>query len=186
MRPTIRLVDEFYFEDFESGSQGWIPEATDFLTNSWEFGLPSNTIINSAASGNTAWVTNLNGNHFDGEDSWVTGPCFDFREMNRPMIKMNILINSEGDRDGAILQFSTNNGITWNRVGEYGDAKGLGWFNSVGILGNPGGQQQGWSGTGNNDCQEVRHDLDPLIGLNGIQFRVAFGAGAEGNRLSSF
>jgi len=181
LRPTIRLVDEIYFEDFESGPQGWIPEATDYSINSWEFGLPSNNIINSAASGNTAWVTDLNGNHFDGEDSWITSPCFDFREMNRPMIKMNILINSEGDRDGAILQFSTNNGIDWNRVGEYGDDKGLGWFNSVGILGNPGGQQQGWSGTGNSDWQEVRHDLDPLIGLNGIQFRVAFGAGAEGN-----
>ncbi|MCK4630293.1 MAG: T9SS type A sorting domain-containing protein [Bacteroidales bacterium] len=181
LRPTIRLIDEVYFEDFESGPQGWIAEAADFSVNSWEFGLPSNNIINSAASGNTAWVTDLNGNYFDSEDSWITSPCFDFREMNRPMIKMNILINSEGDRDGAILQFSTNNGIDWNRVGEYGDDKGLGWFNSVGILGNPGGQQQGWSGTGNNDWQEVRHDLDPLIGSNGVQFRVAFGAGAEGN-----
>ena len=48
-----------YSEDFESGDGGWVADNT--TNGTWALGTPTGAIINSAASGSNAWVTNLSG-----------------------------------------------------------------------------------------------------------------------------
>lgn len=179
LRPTISLKDGTYSEDFENGSGDWVAFTGNGSLSSWQMGEPSGSIINKASSGNVAWVTSLAGNHYNNENSWVEGPCFDFSEVKRPMVSLDVFIATEQERDGGVLQYSSDNGLHWLRVGAFDDRKGVNWFNSAGILGEPGNQQQGWSGTIHSSWFNVRHDLDNLKDLQGVRFRIAFGSDAS-------
>jgi len=153
-----------YAEDFEAGPGGWFSGGTN---NSWQLGNPANTIINSAASGDTSWVTNLTGDYNASENSWVQSPVFDFSTLNAPSIQARVWWNSEFSWDGMVLQSSIDAGTTWQNVGANGDPNN--WYNDNTIDGNPGGQQEGWtgenaSGDGSGGWVTANH---PLTGLNG-------------------
>lgn len=164
-----------YTEDFESGDGGWVPDNTS--NGTWAIGTPTGAIINSAASGTNAWVTNLSGNYNSGEDSSVTSPVFDFTSLAAPSIEMNIWYDIEFSWDGAVFQSSIDGGTTWNNVGAVGDPNN--WYTDDSINGNPGGQQDGWSGTGaagTNAWVIARHGLTGLAGESNVIFRIAFGS----------
>lgn len=56
---NIPIISSFpYSQNFEAGNGSWIGGG---LSSSWAWGTPSGTVINSAASGQRAWVTNLGG-----------------------------------------------------------------------------------------------------------------------------
>ena len=63
-----------YLQDFEAGNGSWY---TDGKNYSWEYGTPSSTKINRAASGAKAWKTRSKGNYNDKESSYLYSPCFD-------------------------------------------------------------------------------------------------------------
>ncbi|MDY2586132.1 fibronectin type III domain-containing protein [Winogradskyella aquimaris] len=164
-----------YTEDFESGDGGWV--ANNTTNGTWALGTPAGAIINSAASGTNAWVTNLTGNYNSNEDSWVTSPVFDFSSLTAPSIELSIWYDIEFSWDGAVLQSSIDGGTTWVNVGAFGDPNN--WYTDNTINGAPGGQQEGWSGTGaagTNDWVTARHPLTGLGGQANVIFRVAFGS----------
>lgn len=164
-----------YTEDFESGDGGWVADNT--TNGTWALGTPAGAIINSAASGTNAWVTNLSGNYNSNEDSWVTSPVFDFSSLTAPSIELSIWYDIEFSWDGAVLQSSTDGGTTWVNVGANGDPNN--WYTDDTINGNPGGQQEGWSGTGaagTNAWVTARHSLTGLGGQSNVIFRIAFGS----------
>ncbi|GAB4159147.1 MAG: fibronectin type III domain-containing protein [Winogradskyella sp.] len=164
-----------YTEDFESGDGGWV--ANNTTNGTWALGTPAGAIINSAASGTNAWVTNLTGNYNSNEDSWVTSPVFDFSSLTAPSIELNIWYDIEFSWDGAVLQSSIDGGTTWVNVGAFGDPNN--WYTDNSINGAPGGQQEGWSGTGaagTNAWVTARHPLTGLGGQSNVIFRVAFGS----------
>ncbi len=164
-----------YTEDFESGDGGWLADNT--TNGTWALGTPTAAIINSAASGTNAWVTNLIGNYNSGEDSNVTSPVFNFTALTAPSIEMSIWYDIEFSWDGAVLQSSIDGGTTWVNVGAFGDPNN--WYTDNTINGNPGGQQEGWSGTntaGTNAWVTARHALTGLGGESNVIFRVAFGS----------
>jgi hypothetical protein len=170
-----------YSQDFENGNGGWVSDALDEIS-SWQFGNPNKTIINGAASGDFTWCTNLTDNYYNNEKSTVVGPCFDFTNMKRPMIKMKIWGATQNGSDGAILQYRIDGVTDWENVG--GQNTGINWCNGVGIYGNPGGVQNvgsyGW--TGNTEgWTEVRHNLDILKGHDNVRFRIAFGSDGNGS-----
>src|SRR5690606_29019740 len=70
-----------YLQNFESGAGGWTSGGT---SSSWALGAPSGTVINAAASGSNAWVTNLTGTYNNNEDSYVQSPCFNMTSLNLP------------------------------------------------------------------------------------------------------
>ena len=176
----MRLATAEYVEDFEAGMGHWFTDELNEATNSWQFGTPAASRITEAASGTKAWVTNLSGEYLNSETSWITGPCFDFRNTKRPMIKMNIFSDMENQRDGAVLQYSLDNGLTWTRVGDADDGKGIKWYNTTKIDANPGNEQHGWTGY-DLDWKEARHDLDELIGQTDVKFRIVFGSSLDIN-----
>jgi gliding motility-associated-like protein len=165
-----------YAEDFESGDGGWTVDNT--IAGSWALGVPAATVINSADSGANAWVTNLVGNYNANEGGIVTSPVFDLSSLSAPSIQMSIWWNSEFSWDGMVLQSSIDDGATWQNVGAFGDPNN--WYTDNSINGNPGGQQEGWSGSGAGSGSQgwvvARHALNGLAGEANVILRCAFGS----------
>ena len=181
IRPVINTYP--YFENFETNTGGWFPEgSTSGVVDSisWVFGIAAGQYINDVSNGNTSWSTLTNGGHFQSEQSFVDGPCFDFTTLKKPMISMDIWSYFAEGGDGAVLQYSTTNGNTWITIGSIGD--GINWYNRTSISGNPGNQvlnQVGWSYEDTSWVQ-ARHDLDMLAGFNQVRLRIAIGTDPTG------
>ncbi len=154
--PTYTLP---YRQDFESGKDFWRKTGTEA---SWAYGTPAGPVIHTAGSGTKAWVTNLTGSYNNNENSHLTGPCFDFSGVDFPVFECKIFTHLEKDIDGVNLEYSLDNGDTWERVGNKGDgdAWNWNWYNSdvITVLdGNHGWTDEivGW--------RTARILLDPLV-----------------------
>ncbi|MFC2111732.1 T9SS type A sorting domain-containing protein [Bacteroidota bacterium] len=177
---TIIYVDPTYSlpynQSFEHGEDFWRSDGT---LSSWEMGMPFNTFITEAATGDIAWVTDLDGNYSDLEDSWLTSPCFNFTGVNYPVFEFNLFHVTELDEDGIMLEYSLNNGQSWSRVGDMGDgdAYDWNWYNSNSIIALSGGH--GWTG-GSADWTNSRILLDTLVFRNqsSVKFRFHFSSDA--------
>lgn len=171
---SLPTVSSFpYIEDFEAGQNGWSIGGT---TTTWAFGTPANGTINGAASGVNAFATgNLTGNYSNSENGYVESPCFDFTGLCSPQVELDYWADSEFSWDGANLQVSVDGGATWILVGTVADPFNYNWYNDNSIGGNPGGSQEGWTGTGSGYAT-ARHHLDTLGGYTAVKFRVYFGS----------
>lgn len=174
IRPTVQLTDDDYYQDFESGTGGWIKDAG--LNSSWTFGTPSRTIINSAASGSNAWYTAYDMANQKIQSASVSSPCFDFSSTERPMISFKMWRRFDRNRDGAAIQYKIGDNTDWEYLGTIGD--GIDWFNSTLIKGRPGGDQIGWTNVTSPDAgwTEVRRRLDELNGEVDVKFRLVYGS----------
>jgi PKD repeat protein len=183
-----------YYEDFElvADPQGGWFEGANFENDSisWEFGTPSGTTINSASSGTNAWWTGSNTNpnqtYFDGEQSFVNGPCFDLTNLERPMVSIDIWDDNQEGFDGASLEFSIDGGQVWQPIGEID--QGINWYNDAGILGAPGGKRSGWS-QNTDGWLTARYTLEQIIDRDLVRFRIAFGSNDDnpvGESLNGF
>ncbi len=176
LKPTFKIADGPYFQDFEVTNTYWENEFSKALNNnSWLFGSTEESL--SKTTNNKAWYTQL---EYTGEESsWIKSPCFNFEDIEKPFVKFDIWRDFEEVRDGANLQYTTDNGKTWNLVGTVDD--GLNWYNSYQINGNPGGHDEGWTNIKDTKWVEVRHRLDELAGKTNIQFRIVYGSDGTNN-----
>lgn len=164
----IEAIEQFpYLEDFENGPQAYTTGGTN---SSWEFGEPNNTYISAAASGDSAWVTNLTGNYSSGENSYVESPCFNLSSYTiDPSIRFSLIANSEEWYDGMRLEYSTDAGQTWTMLGNatsgtsnwYNDTYYLWWSDDIG------------SGT---NWVDAEHVLTGLAGESDVKLRWTFEA----------
>lgn len=174
-----------YTQDFESGNGGWLAGSPNGIS-SWALGTPSQTVINSAASGVNAWMTGLSSNHFDNEQSFVISPCFDFTNLSLPSLSMSVWWNSVVNSDGAQVQASTNGGLTWTTVGTTGLPDN--WYTSTNIaaLAWAGGTNEGWSGrnstgNGSNGWVTAKVRMPALAGQSNVRLRVVFASSTATN-----
>lgn len=194
---TLTISSFPYNEDFEAGAGGWTSGGT---FNDWALGTPSKAHITTAGSGTKCWVTGgLTGSFYSyGEKSYVVSPCFNFTNLVNPHIKFKIYWEGENQYDGTVLQYSLNNGNTWNNVGTNNDpvdCLNQNWFNQSNItgLGTMATPKQGWAGTitnpgggcfgggGSNGWLTAQHCMSYLGGQPSVMFRFAFGAGTTCN-----
>ncbi len=175
-QPCTNPINFFpYYEGFDSGPNGWVATGTN---SSWALGSPNKTTVQGAISAPNAWVTGLTAPYQDNDDSRVTSPCFDFSTLTAPIVEMSIFWNTEANYDGAVLQSSTNNGVSWQVVGALNDPDN--WYNNDAIIGEPGGQRLGWSGrdngatSGSGGWVTARHALTGLAGRPNVRLRIAF------------
>ncbi|MCU0472065.1 MAG: T9SS type A sorting domain-containing protein [Bacteroidales bacterium] len=176
LHPTKKLTrDDFYFENFEAGKGGWGIDNSD-TTNIWQFGTPDKLMINKAASGSAAWFTSWDTLKQSNEHSSVVSQCFDFTNIQRPMIALKTFKRFDKKWNGAALQYKTDYNNTWNLVGTLDD--GISWYNSTEINGKPGWQKTGWTKIGEPDKTwvDTRHELDSLRGKKNIKFRITYGS----------
>ena len=124
---TSQLISSYpYLEGFESSDGGWYTGGTN---DSWQWGTPAKTIINKAANGVKAWVTNLTGNYNNNELSYLYSPCFDLSGMVQPVFSFSHIFSIEDNCpcDYNWVEYSDNGGLTWNRMGTNG--AGVNWYN---------------------------------------------------------
>ena len=164
-----------YLEDFESGPGGWTVQSSS--ASSWELGTPIAPIINSAASGVNAWVTDLDDLYLSNENGYLQSPAFDFSTLINPQVRFKLWWSCEYSWDGAVFQSSVDNGQSWQTVGSL--SSGVNWYNYDLIDSNPGGSGVGWTGSdldgnGSNGWVEVSHPLDDLYFLPNVLFRLVF------------
>jgi len=186
-----------YIEDFETSNGNWTVGGNN---SDWAWGTPTKGTISSASSGSKCWISgNLSGNSYNGgQKSYVESPCFDFTNLNNPIIKFSIFWDTERQYDGGSFQFSINNGQTWSNVGNANDPDDCynkNWFNSSNItnLGGLASPTHGWSGNlqsssggclgGNGSGQwvEASHCVGFLAGNPSVKFRFVFGSGTSCN-----
>jgi gliding motility-associated-like protein len=184
-----------YLQDFELNDGGWVPENSLH----WNYGsISGKPVISNAASGMRCWVAgSLSTNAYNAGVSALTSPCFDISSLSHPEVGFHIFWESERRFDGVSMQYSTNNGASWQVLGSINsnsNCEGENWFNQdpVNFLALPGwsgnvqptsGSCQGGNGSG--DWLNARHSLENL-GATHIIFRFVFGAGTICNEYDGF
>lgn len=112
--PTISELP--YTENFETNFSGWTV-GEDSENPSWQEGFPTGAVIDRAADGLKAWVTNLNGRSNPSEQSYLLSPCMDFSSLSSdPIISFQAWLSTEKDRDQLWLEQSIDGGNSWTRV----------------------------------------------------------------------
>lgn len=169
--PTITSYP--YLEEFDTNNGGWSSGGTN---NSWQWGAPAASTINSPYSSPNVWTTNLTGNNNSSEQSYVISPCYDMSSLGAPVIEVAIWWNSENSWDGAVLQSTIDNGATWQNVGAYLDP--VNWYNIQNQITSPGApfnpNDEAWNGTSGPGWVIAKHDLTGLGGQPGVRLRFAF------------
>ncbi len=191
-----------YTESFETDNGGWFNGGT---ASDWTWGSPNKVTITAAGDGSRCWITGgLSGNSYnDSEASWLQSPCFDFTNLQHPYISFKVFWETEKRFDGAALQFSLDEGSTWEDVGSFSESANClneNWYNysNINYLASLSTSRNGWSGNiqptsgscqggdGSGGWRTAKHVLPNLAGEPSVIFRFVFGAGSICNDYDGF
>ncbi|UEG51134.1 S8 family serine peptidase [Ferruginibacter lapsinanis] len=114
-----------YLERFENNDGYFYTKGTN---SSWQWGIPASTVINKAANGNKAWVTDLTGKYNNNETSYLYSPCFDLAGLQQPVLSFSHIYDIELNFDYTWVEYSTD-GITWQKLGNAGN--GTNWYDGI-------------------------------------------------------
>ncbi len=153
---------------FENSSNQWLV-ITDRVEVSdlWEIAYPGNGT--TLSSGSNAYITNPNGNYTNNTVSDLYTPCYNLTTLTHPVMKFKMAFDIELDWDVMYVQFSVDNGKTWQVLGTAND---LNWYNNSSNTNalTIGGQ---WSGK-DTTLKEYSYDLSAFTGESQIIFRFHF------------
>ena len=192
LNAAAQCINNFpYSEHFDQNNGNW---TADGNASDWAWGVPKKSVIFKTTNTDKCWVVGgLTGNFYNNnENSWLKSPCFNFSGLKNPYISFLVNWDSERTYDGTSFQYSTDNGITWESAGRYGDAaKSCNdnyWFQTSSIR--YGVQGEGWSGSVNNGGGKgwvmAYHSFPMLAGKSNVIFRFVFGAGSFQNNFNGF
>lgn len=167
-----------YNNSFETAGD-WFPGG---INSSWNRGVPTATLINTAATGTQVWATNLSGNYNFEEKSWLQSPCFDFTNVVRPELSFRyrsyMTVNS-----GANITYSTNGGQSWQLLGNVG--AGNSWYTADSVVVSAGSAV--WTGNQpTTDWLSASLPLAALRGQSNVMFRFNFYSNANNIRGEGF
>jgi len=175
--PTVTSPYAISFKD-SSGNWG-----ESGIRSTWVHDIPiaaKKALMYRGGQGITdsVWVTNSDSLYNYGEKSHLNSPCFNFSQLEKPMISIKLWTATQEQIAGAVLNSSTDNGISWNTIGRVGD--GVAWYNTIGIAGSPGtiSTNDGWSGV-DTAWRIAKIGLPTLANFNPaqkIRFRIVFGS----------
>ncbi len=187
-----------YNENFEASDGNWVTGGT---FSDWTWGTPSKPVINAAGSGLKCWITgglNTRGYNND-ENAWLKSPCFNFTNLKHPYLTFKVFWETEGKNDGANLQYSIDNGLTWQLLGNKIETTGClseKWYNDGPL---PGlGNEDAWSGNiqssrpgcivsgGSAGWITAKHSAANLAGVSNVMFRFVFASTTSCNDFDGF
>ncbi|MBN2729297.1 MAG: right-handed parallel beta-helix repeat-containing protein [Bacteroidales bacterium] len=148
-----------YLDNFESNDYF----GANSVTGGWEFGAPAGTVINTAYSPTTAWVTNLDGAYDFNMNNALYSPKFNFIGIYNAELRFYHQYDIEAG-DIAYIEYSNNNGISWNSLGILNDPNGTNWYAST------VGSYIGWNGTSSG----WEYSTIDLSAFNNTPFPVQF------------
>lgn len=172
---------------FETDTESLITHNSGDNQNSiWERGVPTGTLLNETTSGTQVYGTNLDGNHPDNVTSFLVSGCYELSSILAPVLKFNMAYDLEQNFDIVYVQYSTDDGDSWNLLGNVDSQPN--WYNSNRTNASsgeeddcqncPGGQ---WTGT-NETFTEYAYDFVAnaangeidLTNESSILFRIIF------------
>lgn len=169
--PTIATLP--HNQNFESNNGIWTSGGT---SSSWAWGTPTGGVINSAASGQRAWVTSLSGTYNNDEDSYLQMPCLNFTGVQNATLSFSIQYDTEDTYDGVNVQYSINNGLTWQVLGTVGS--GTNWYTSSSVSSSNGPVWDGLS----NGWVRASHPLTVLNNQASVRLRFVFTSDISANQ----
>ena len=167
---NIQTITEApYVNNFDVNEGGWLIDELASTNNTWAFGMPNGPDIDMAASGDLAWVTNLDGNYSNNELSYLQSPCMDFSDFaDDPVFGCAIYYDTETSWDGAWLEATIDGGLSWFKVGEMGT--GTNWYN---FNNTTTGLGEVWAGN-SNGWLIAETPLTGFAGESAVRFRFVF------------
>lgn len=140
------MVGSFYIQnseapplvnDFEYSGGVWIPSKEA----SWMCLTPDGSIPILTESPNS-WILSNFGEYPTGDTAYLTSGCYDLTNATRNIIQLKYWIMSEGGHDGMAIEYTTNDGASWNLVDTTVYGRNWGWYTQPVI----GLGHVGWSG----------------------------------------
>jgi hypothetical protein len=155
-----------YSEDFETDEADWVG------TGSWAYGTPTGDVIASAASGASAWETNLEGDYGNDERSYLTSPALDLSTARTdPILSFSHAFDLAAGDEGWV-ELSLNDGVNWVKLGRAGE--GTRWYNDA--------TNQWWDGSSGEggEWQTASHVLPNAAGHSAVRIRFVLSTDGSG------
>jgi hypothetical protein len=168
--PTYTLP---YTTGFEQDTTFWF---ADGLNNSWNACTPSGAVINKAAEGSICWKTDESGYHNLYEYSYTVSPCLSFSGKEIPMMDIKFNSYTNPNKDGAILEYSTDQGKNWKYASEDSYPFSWNWYNdTITSLKHKGWTNRTLDGGGLQTWKQGRQILPAVLAnQNKVMFRFVF------------
>jgi hypothetical protein len=160
-----------YSNSFDATQDGWRQESRDNLTM-WEHGTPAYGLTNSAHSTPSAWDINLTSVYRQDAQAYLYSPFFNFNGIYSARLHFWLNHDSQLHGDGMQMEYSKNEGATWNRLDIQANPYAQGWYNDTLVPGKPA-----WAGT-SAAWYPASLVLSELDNAGRVQFRYAFTSNA--------
>ncbi|MHC1706422.1 MAG: GEVED domain-containing protein [Bacteroidales bacterium] len=164
---SITISSIPFYDNFDS--------VTSFIASgnntNWILGEPNPQYFpGTSISAPNVWCTNLNSSGYLSNANCSLGTqYFDFTDVYDAKLSFWMKVKSEGGYDGTRLEYTLNNGVTWNVLGSINDSLGVNWYN---YLVNSS-MLPGW--TGNSTVwKKVSYLLTHLNNSGLVRFRFVF------------
>ena len=148
----------------DSNNDNWLVTGTG---NVWEINNATTNLL--GVNSNTGYVTKANTNYPNNVSSYLTSPCYDLTTTTSPMLKFDLAFDLELDWDVLYVEYTTDQGNTWEVLGTADDPN---WYNSNYSTNQLTIGKQ-WTGT-DNSIKEYSHDISFLQNETNVSFRFAF------------
>lgn len=129
---------------FESNTDVLLNETINSDNNLWAIQVPVRDLF-SITTTSEAYITNPFGDYpyFDPTTSFLYTNCYDLSTISNPILKFDMAFDLVEDLSYMNLEYTLNNGESWQILGVSADAN---WYNSSSVANNLPGNQ--WTGFG--------------------------------------
>jgi hypothetical protein len=170
VQPTL---DYDNTETFETKGGLWMSPSLKYP--GWEWGIPGFGI--EPVSGTKLWMRKLTSDYPNSDSSFVESVCYRNQLSDRKILKLNYWLQSEVARDGASVQYSTDNGNHWQLLDTV--IAGWPWYTgNVAAL-----HTRGWSGNTQGWVMERQILPKKITNAPVMKFRLAFASDADSNAI---
>ena len=155
----------------------WLVQTIGKEIDLWEKGKPTTPLFKNIIE--NGYATNLTENYTDETVSYLISPCYNLAQIENPVLKFDMVFDIEKDWDVLYVEYSTDNGKTWEILGTANDPN---WYNSSFIdPQRPITVGKQWTGT-DTTLKEYRYDLSSLQNESNIIFRFVFATDQAANQ----
>lgn len=167
-------VNTPYSTSFENSTAYWNGYG---INKSITWGTPQGNVLNGAANGQKAWVTNLKYTHNNNETSFLESPCFNISSLNYPVFSFYYKMQIEEGVDGLNLEYSTDGGHTWTLLDAH-PGYSLNWYDTPTVTAL---NSAGWSKNTPDYVKAATLLPSDAITAGNVKFRFVFKSNETNN-----